>query len=279
MSDSDTIQLPGIKGKTALIFGVRNDASIAWATAESLHAQGCTVALNYLLDTQIEVETLAKKAGMDPELIQHVDVRDEAEIENFVKAVHQKAGKVDFIFHSVAYGNHRVMCSKAPGSQDEPTDFLDIPFEDFMDSFNISTFSLLRICKACRPFLNPGASVLAMTYNASQRVLPAYGGMAINKAALENLTQYLAHHLADTDIRVNALSAGLVMTTSAAGIAGVRKLRKLSRQVSPLGNVKARDVADAALYYFSDLSKKVTGNIHYIDGGINMMGTAGNEDT
>jgi enoyl-[acyl-carrier protein] reductase I len=98
--------------------------------------------------------------------------------------------------------------------------------------------------------------------------------MSINKAALENIVLYLASHFREKRIRINALSAGLVMTTSAGGINGVRKLRKLGKVTAPLGNIDAGDVGNAALYYFSDLSKKVTGNIHFVDGGFNIMGVA-----
>ena len=104
---------------------------------------------------------------------------------------------------------------------------------------------------------------MTLTYQASQKVFPGYAGMAINKAALENIMLYLAHHFRDQGIRVNAISAGLVMTTSAGGINGVRKLRKIGKLTAPLGNVDADDVANAALYYFSALSKKVTGQYSF----------------
>lgn len=118
------------------------------------------------------------------------------------------------------------------------------------------------------------ASLVTLTYNASQRVFPSYAGMAINKAALENIMLYLASYFRKSGVRVNAISAGLVMSTSAGGINGVRRLRKMGKVTAPLGNIAAADVADAALYYFSDLSKKVTGNIHFVDGGFNIMGVA-----
>ncbi len=123
-----------------------------------------------------------------------------------------------------------------------------------------------------KKLLSKEASILTLTYNASQRVFPGYAGMGVNKAALENIMLYLADYFGKTGVRVNALSPGLVMTTSAGGITGVRKLRKLGKLTAPLGNVDAEDVGNAALYYFSDLSKKVTGNIHYVDGGFNIMG-------
>lgn len=140
-----------------------------------------------------------------------------------------------------------------------------------MDSFNISAYSLLRIARVAESLLQKNASILTLTYNAANRVIPQYGGMAINKAALENIMLYLASYFRNKQVRVNAISAGLVMTTSSGGINGVRKMRKLGKYMAPLGNIDAGDVGDAALYYFSDLSKKVSGNIHFVDGGFNIM--------
>ena len=265
-------------GKTALIFGVRNDSSIAWHVAKKLFDSGCRVAVSYVAETEAEVKALLAANGMDTELAYCVDVRNEQQITDFVNAVHERCGKIDYVLHGVAYGNHKVMCSVMPGSQDEPPRYLDIPFEDLVDSFNISAYSLLRICRVAEPYLSADASVLTLTYNASQRVFPGYSGMGINKAALENIMIYLAQYFGKAGVRVNAVSAGLVMTTSAGGIKGVRQLRKIGKHTAPLGNIKAEDVADAALYYFSPLSQRVTGNIHYVDGGFNIMGVSHDED-
>jgi enoyl-[acyl-carrier protein] reductase I len=158
------------------------------------------------------------------------------------------------------------------GSKGEEPSFLDIPYEDFMESFDISAYSLIRVCRVALPYLSKKASIVTLTYNASQRVFPTYAGMSINKAALENLTKYLAFHLRGQQIRVNAVSAGLVMTTSSGGIKGVRTLRKIGKKTAPLGNITAQDVANTVLYYFSPMSERVTGNIHYVDGGFNIMG-------
>ncbi len=258
--------------KIAAIFGVRNEASIAWAIAIKLHQSGCKVALSYVADTKDEVLYLMQQNGMDSTLSAEVDVRDEAEITSFIKLVNDKAGPIDYVLHAVAFGTQNVMCYSLPGSNEPPPSYLDIPFEDLMDSFNISAYSLLRICRVAAPYFAKNASVLTLTYNASQRVFPGYAGMAINKAALENIMIYLASHFRENGVRINAISAGLVMTTSSGGIFGVRRLRKMGKFTAPLGNIVASDVGDAALYYFSDLSKKVTGNIHFVDGGFNIMG-------
>jgi enoyl-[acyl-carrier protein] reductase I len=260
------------EGKTAAIFGVRNENSIAWHIALKLHQSGCKVALSYVADTKDEVLYLMTQNGMDPALSGEVDVRNEDQVNVFLQTAYNNAGPINYVLHGVAFGSQGVMCYTLPGSNEPASEYIDIPFEELMDSFNISAYSLLRIARAAKPLLAKNASLLTLTYNASQRVFPAYAGMAINKAALENIMLYLASYFRQTGVRVNAISAGLVMTTSSGGISGVRQLRKIGKTTAPLGNIDASDVGDAALYYFSDLSKKVTGNIHFVDGGFNIMG-------
>jgi enoyl-[acyl-carrier protein] reductase I len=262
------------KNKVAVIFGVRNDSSIAYDVALKLSQSGCKVALNYVADTKEEVLYLMDKMGMEAQYAVEVDVRDEEQIKTFLQTVYDGFGPIDYLLHGVAFGNQAVMCYSIPGSKELASSYIDIPFEDFMDSFNISAYSLLRVARVAEKLLAPNASILTLTYNASQRVFPQYAGMAINKAALENIMMYLASYFRDKQVRVNAISAGLVMTTSSGVIFGVRKLRKMGKFTAPLGNIEAGDVGDTALYYFSDLSKKVTGNIHYVDGGFNIMGLA-----
>lgn len=265
-------------GKTAVIFGVRNDLSLSFAIALKLQESGCRVALGYVPETRDEVLYLAEKHGLEADLTGAADVRDEQAITTFLGHVHSRCGAIDYVLHGVAYGNAEVLCNVPPGSAALPGTYLDIPFEALADSFNISAYSLIRISRAAQPFLADTASILTLTYQGAQRVFPGYAGMGINKAALENIVLYLADHFRGRKIRVNALSAGPVMTSAAGGISGFRKIRKWGKHVAPLGNVDAGDVANAALYYFSALSEKVTGNVHFVDGGLNIMGAPGNED-
>lgn len=260
--------------KVAVIFGVRNDSSIAFSIAQKLLQSGCKVALSYAPDTREDVLFLIGHYGFDKDLAFEADVRNEEQLSAGLRLVHQKAGRISYLLHGVAYGNQKVMCSSLPGSQEPAGNYLQIPFEDLMDSFNISAYSLIRICRVAEELLAENASILTLTYNASQRVFPGYAGMGINKAALENMVLYLADYFRKQGVRVNAISAGLVMTTSAGGVSGIRSLRKIGKVTAPLGNITASDVANAALYYFSDLSEKVTGNIHFVDGGFNIMAVA-----
>jgi enoyl-[acyl-carrier protein] reductase I len=266
------------KDKVAVIFGVRNDSSIAYDIALKLHQSGCKVALSYVAETKDEVLFLMDKAGMDNKFAAEVDVRDEAQITEFLTNVYKSLGPIDYILHGVAYGSQQVLCYSMPGSNEPAPTYINIPFEDLMDSFNISAYSLLRIARVAEKLLAKNASILTLTYNGSQRVVPGYAGMGISKAALENIVLYLASYFREAKVRVNAISAGLVMTTSSGGISGVRKLRKSGKLTAPLGNIDAGDVGDTALYYFSDLSKKITGNIHFVDGGFNIMGVAIDEE-
>lgn len=140
------------------------------------------------------------------------------------------------------------MCYGLPRSDVPGPSYIDIPFDDLLGSFNISAYSLLRICRVAEPLLSKNAYILTFTYNASRRVFPGYAGMAINKAALENIMLYLSNYFRKISVRVNAVSsAGLVMTTSAGGINSVRKLRKLGKHTAPSGNITAKDVADTAI--------------------------------
>jgi enoyl-[acyl-carrier protein] reductase I len=233
--------------------------------------------LSYVAETKEEVLHLMTNAGIDTTASAEADVRNEDEIASFLSNAYTSMGPLDYLLHGVAFGNQHVMCYATPGSKQPAPEYINIPFADLMDSFNISAYSLLRICRVAKPLLAPGASILTLTYNASQRVFPGYAGMGISKAALENMVLYLADYFRKDQVRVNALSAGLVMTTSSGGISGVRKLRKMGKVTAPLGNIDAGDVGNAALYYFSDLSKKVTGNIHFVDGGFNIMGVGTDE--
>ena len=259
-------------GKTAVVFGVRDTFSISWAVAESLHRSGCKVACTYLPDTKDSVLGLMQEAGMDVSLTGSVDVTDEDQVKGFASEISSKLNGVNYLLHGVAYGSSKVLCTLYPGETGEKPEYIDIPFEDLSSAMEISAYSLLRICRAFDPHLiDKESSVVALTYGASQKLVSNYAGMAICKAALENIALYLADHYGERGIRVNCLSPGMIMTSSSGGIQGIRKMRKKSKENSILGNVKPKDVAGGALYLFSDLSRKVTGETIYIDGGINKV--------
>src|SRR5699024_3909053 len=134
---------------------------------------------------------LLEKLGVDTKLAMPVDVRDEEQITAFLSMVHSELGAIDYILHAVAFASIKVLCSNFIGSTDPVPEYINIPFDELMDSFNISAYSLLRIARVAEDLLQKNASILTLTYNAANRVIPQYGGMAINKAALENIMEYL----------------------------------------------------------------------------------------
>ncbi|HEY2583788.1 MAG TPA: SDR family oxidoreductase, partial [Mucilaginibacter sp.] len=170
------------KDRVAVIFGVRNDSSIAYDIAVKLHQSGCRVALSYVPETKGEILFLMQKAGMDSRFAAEVDVRNESQITAFLNDVYEALGPIDYILHGVAFGSQNVLCYSIPGSNEPAPAYIDIPFEDLMDSFNISAYSLLRIARVAQKLLSKNASILTLTYNGSQRVVPGYAGMGINKA-------------------------------------------------------------------------------------------------
>src|SRR5882757_3585832 len=139
------------KNKVAAIFGVRNESSIAWDIAVKLHKSGCKVALSYVAETKDEVLYLMQQNGMDSHLSAEVDVRDEAQITSFIQLVKKEAGPIDYLLHAVAFGTQGVMCYSLPGSNEPAPSYIDIPFEDFIDAFNISAYSLLRVARVAAP--------------------------------------------------------------------------------------------------------------------------------
>ncbi len=261
-----------MKKKVALILGIRNERSIAYAVAQRLHQDGVKVAASYIQETKEDVIYWLEKAGIPTDLTAEVDVRNEDQIQSFARTIAQQEGEIHYLFHGVAWASHRVLCTKRPMLDQMAPDYLDIPWEDLQEALSIGAYSLLRSCRAVFPYMPVEGSVLTCTYNASQRVIPQYAGMAMVKACLENLMKYLAYHAAEKNIRVNALSPGMVMTTSSAVINQIRKMRKRSAALSPLGNTSLSHIAQAAAYYLSDQSSGITGNIHYVDGGLNIMG-------
>jgi len=261
--------------KTAVIFGIRNDMSISFEIAKKLKASGANVIVTYAAENEKDVKDLILREQFDDSLSCTIDVTIENDIASFFNRVSKKYPQIDYILHGVAYGSPKIIATAAFGKKDAAEfDYLSMPFEDLTAAIDVGAYSFIRIARNALPFLKPNSSLLTLTYLASNRVVPNYAGMAIVKAAVENITIYLAQSLGKKGIRVNALSAGLVMTSSAAGIKGIRKMRELSSQTAPLGNITAQEVANTALYYFSDLSLKNTGNIHYVDGGYNIMGIA-----
>ena len=251
-----------LEGKKALIFGVANKRSIAWAIAQALHEQGAEIGLSYgIPQLEKRVLPLANQLGVD--FVEKCDVRSDEEIAALFAKAAEHFGQIDILVHSVAY---------AP-SEELVGQFVDTTREGFRLAMEISVFSLVALTKAALPLMSEGGSIVCMTYYGAEKVVPHYNVMGVAKAGLEASMRYLAAELGKQGIRVNAISAGPLKTLSAAGIAGFRKMLGYVGERSPLRrNIEQSEVGQTALWLCSDLSSGVTGAVIYVDAGYNILG-------
>lgn len=250
-----------LTGKKALILGVANDMSIAWGIAKALKAEGAQVALSYLNENlQKRVDPLAAEVGAD--FTFEMDVTNNDHYNNVQKIVEEKWGKFDILVHSLAFGDKSDLKGR----------FVETSREGFKMACDISAFSLIGLCNALKGNMNDDASVIAMTYHGSVKVLKGYNVMGVAKAALEASTRYLADDLGPQNIRVNCISAGPIRTLAASAVPGLKDFLKVIEEKAPMRkNVTQEDVGGTAVYLASRLSTGVTGQVLYVDSGINIM--------
>jgi enoyl-[acyl-carrier protein] reductase I len=253
-----------MEGKKALIFGVANKRSIAWAIAQALHEQGAEIGLSYgIPQLEKRVFPLANQLGVD--FVEKCDVTSDDEIAALFAKAAEHFGQIDILIHSVAY---------APSGELEGQ-FVDTTREGFRLAMDISVYSLVALTKAALPLMSEGGSIVCMTYYGAEKVVPHYNVMGVAKAGLEASMRYLAAELGRQGIRVNAISAGPLKTLSAAGIAGFRKMLGYVGERSPLRrNIEQSEVGQTALWLCSDLSSGVTGEVIYVDAGYHILGMA-----
>lgn len=251
-----------LKGKKGLVVGVANNLSLAWAIAESASSQCATLAFTYVNEAiEKRVRPLAESLGS--KYIYHCDVGDENSIIDLFKNVESDLGKIDFIIHSVAFSDKNELTGK----------YLDTSLPNFLNTMNISCYSLVSLVKHGEKLLNEGGSVITLTYFGAEKVVPNYNVMGVAKAALECSVRYLAHDLGSSNIRVNAISAGPVRTLAASGIGDFKSMLNIHQATSPLKrNTTLQDVAGAGIYLLSDLSSGITGEVMHVDCGYNIMG-------
>ncbi|QBD80560.1 enoyl-ACP reductase [Ktedonosporobacter rubrisoli] len=256
--------MPLLEGKKALIFGVANHRSIAWAIAQALASEGAQLALTYQDRMEKYVRDLAKKIP-GTEVIA-CDVQQDDQLDSaFARTGEIFEGGLDILIHSVAY---------APPSELE-NPFVQTTREGFHTALDISAYSLVAMARRAAPLMQArgGGSMLALTYMASERVMPKYNVMAVAKAALECSVRYLAFELGEHNIRVNAISAGPLNTLAARGISGFTGFREHMGITSPLRrNIEQSEVGDAALFLSSPYARAITGEIMFVDAGYNIMG-------
>lgn len=250
-------ELLTLNGKTGLVVGIANDKSIAWGCARAFHEAGASLAATYL-NARAEgfVRPLAESLGCDP--ILPCDVEREGELEAVFAAIKARYGRLDFLLHSIAYAPLADLHGRVA----------DCSREGFARAMDVSCHSFIRMAQLAEPLMAEGGSLMTVSYFGSERVVPGYNLMGPVKAALECTVRYLAHELGPKGIRVNALSAGPIMTRAASGISHFDRLVAEARAEAPLGRtVTPEDVGHFAAFLASDLAAAITGHTHYIDAG------------
>ena len=262
MTEKDIIR-PGplLAGKRGLIMGVANDRSIAWGIARACAAHGAKLAFTYQGEAfGRRAVPLAQSVGSD--VIVSCDVADLASVDNVFTEIEKTWGGLDFIVHALAFSDRRELQGR----------YSDTTRENFANTMLISCFSFTEVAKRAAPLMQNGGSMVTLTYGGSQRVVPSYNVMGVAKAALEASVRYLAADFGAQRIRVNAVSAGPMRTLAGAGISDARMIFNFQGDNAPLKRTPTLDeVGGAALYLLSDLSGAVTGEVHYVDCGYNVV--------
>ena len=262
--------MPGLmQGKRGLVIGVANDHSIAWGIAKTLAAHGAELAFTYQGEALGKrVKPLAESVGSS--LVTPCDVEDIASVDAVFDAVKRKWGAMDFLVHAVAFSNKDELKGR----------FADTTRENFSRTMVISCFSFTELAKRAAEMMpETGGSIITLTFGGSTRVMPNYNVMGVVKAALEASVRYLAFDFGRQKIRVNAISAGPVRTLAGAVIGDSRAMFAFQQKHSPLGRgVSLDELGGSALYLLSDLSTGVTGEIHYVDSGYNIISMPRPED-
>jgi enoyl-[acyl-carrier protein] reductase I len=252
---------PLMAGKRGLIMGVANDRSIAWGIARVLAGQGAKLAFTYQGEAfGRRAIPLAKSVGS--EIIVSCDVSDLKSVDAVFAEIEKTWGGLDFVVHALAFSDRREL----QGRYSETTR------ENFTNTMVISCFSFTEVAKRAAALMGSGGAMLTLTYGGSQRVVPSYNVMGVAKAALEASVRYLAADFGGQGVRVNALSAGPMRTLAGAGISDARTIFNYQGEHAPLRRTPTLDeVGGAALYLLSDLSGAVTGEVHYVDCGYNVV--------
>lgn len=251
-----------LSGRTALVFGVANKRSIAWAIAQRLQAAGAKLAITYQ-NERLEQEARDMITSLPGAEAFRCDVANDAEIDQLFAQLKDKYRKLDILVHSVAFA---------------PADALKNPFlqtsrEDFRVALDVSAYSLVAVTRGAAPLMTDGGSVLTLTYYGAEKVVPNYNVMGVAKAALEATVRYLAADVGAQKIRVNAISAGPIKTLAARGIGNLGEMLRQQAERSPLKrNVDVNEVADTAVFLASDMGSGISGETIHVDCGYNIMG-------
>lgn len=249
-----------LEGKTALVFGLANERSIAWGISQAFHAQGAQLAFSYHPLVEKYARPLVGSLGAT--FFEPCDVASDEQIQAVAQKAQQVFGEIDILVHAIGFADRTEL--EGP--------FYNTSRAGFHLAMDISVYSFVALAKAFEPVLRPGGSLLTLTYYGSEKVAPNYNVMGVAKAALEASVRYLAYDFGPRHIRVNAISAGPIRTLAAAGVSGFKAMYRHFNRLAPLQqNITIEDVGNSAVYLASDLASKVTGEIIYVDSGYNIL--------
>ncbi len=250
-----------LTGKTALIFGVANERSIAWGIAKAFHEHGATLGLSYIPLVEKHARPLAASLGVS--FFEPCDVASDEEIRRVAEKAASVFGGVDIIVHSIGYANREELAGP----------YYKTSRDGFKLAMDISVYSFTALAQAFQPILRLGGSLLTLTYYGSEKVAPGYNVMGVAKAALEASVRYLAYDFGPRGVRVNAISAGPIRTLAAAGVSRFRDMYRHFNKLAPLQqHITIEDVGNTAVFLCSDLAAKTTGEVLYVDSGYNIVG-------
>jgi len=249
-------------GKRGLIMGLANDKSLAWGIAKALRAQGAELAFSYQGEAlEKRVRPLADQLGSD--FLIDCDVSDMGALDTAFDTLQARWPTIDFVVHAIGFSDKSQLRGR----------FYDTTLDNFLMTMNISAYSFVAVAQRAQRMMPNGGALLTLTYYGAEKVIPHYNVMGVAKAALETSVKYLAVDLGPENIRVNALSAGPIQTLAARGIGDFNYILKWNELNSPLRRtVTIEDVGGAGLYLLSDLASGVTGEIHHVDAGYNVIG-------
>ncbi len=251
-----------MQGRRGLVMGVANDRSIAWGIAAACAGQGADLAFSYQGEAlEKRVRPLAASVGSS--LVLSCDVSDDAAIEDLFAQLAESWDRLDFVVHAIGWADKNYLRGR----------YCDTPRTAFLQALDISCYSFTAVCRHASAMMQPGGSLLTLSYLGAERVMPHYNVMGIAKAALEASVRYLAADLGPAGIRVNAISAGPIKTLAASGISDFRYILRWNQLNAPLErNTSIEEVGGAGLYLLSTLSSGVTGEIHHVDCGYHIVG-------
>ena len=251
-----------LEGKRALIFGLANDHSIAWGIAQALHREGAVVGFSSV-GSLMEKRVKPLAARLDSPFVEPCDVQQDEDIRRVFAKWRDQFGTLDILVHAVAFAN----------KDDLKGEFMSVSREGFLLAQDVSAYSLVALSREARPLMTGGGAILTLSYYGAEKAVANYNVMGVAKASLEACVRYLAVDLGKDGVRVNAISAGPVRTLSASGVSGFKKMHKLFEQISPMRRpLSIDDLGNAAVYLCSEMSRGTTCEIHYVDGGYNIIG-------